>query len=219
MKKAFYIIAFLSAGLIITSLVAAEEETMYRIRPGDQLSIYVHDNADLTMIAPVLPDGTISYPLVGNLFVEGLTTAGLQAVLTEKLNQYLQSPVVVVSIGSQTMYLVYVMGQVNKPGPITWEVDLRLTDYIALAGGMGQLANLKKCFIFSKNGEEPQRVIDLREIIEEDNQDLNITLQPDDTVILDRRSGFSITQWVEVAQIFSIFVAAGTLYLILDRER
>ena len=77
---------------------------MYHIKSGDQLNIYVHDNNDLTMVAPVLPDGTISYPLVGNLYVQGLTTAGLQSALTEKLSQYLQSPVVVVSISSQTSY-------------------------------------------------------------------------------------------------------------------
>jgi polysaccharide export outer membrane protein len=219
MNKSLCIITLLAAALTIPHLSAAEEDEMYRIRPGDQLSVYVHDNADLTMIAPVLPDGTISYPLVGNLFVQGLTTAGLQNVLTEKLGQYLQSPVVVVSVSSQTSYRVYVMGQVNAPGPITWEADLRLTDYLTLAGGIGQYANLKKCFIFSKDSEEPQHMIDLREIIEEDNQELNMTLSPDDTVVLDKRSGFSITQWVEVAQIFSIFVASATVYLLLTRER
>ena len=218
MKKSFCRIILLSAAFIIPYFAAAEDDEMYRIRPGDQLSIYVHDNVDLTMVAPVLPDGTISYPLVGNLFVQGLTTSSLQSVLTEKLNQYLQTPVVVVSISSKTMYRVYVMGQVNTPGPVNWEVDLRLTDYITLAGGISEYANLKKCYIFSKNSDEPQHVIDLRDIIEENNQELNITLKPDDTVVLDKRSGFSITQWVEVAQIFSILVASVTIYLVLSRE-
>lgn len=205
--------------LFIAGLAKSEEEPVYRIKPGDQLSIYVHDNQDLTMIAPVLPDGTISYPLVGNLYVQGLTTAGLQNVLTEKLRDYLQSPVVVVSISSQTSYKVYIMGAVRNAGALPYEEDLRLTDYIALAGGNDSDANLKKCYIFSKGEKTPHRIINLEKIFEEDDQELNITLNPDDTVILGQRSGFSVTEWFQVAQIFSIMVASGTLYLIMTRAR
>ncbi len=191
---------------------------MYHIKSGDQLNIYVHDNNDLTMVAPVLPDGTISYPLVGNLYVQGLTTAGLQSALTEKLSQYLQSPVVVVSISSQTSYKVYVMGEVRGAGELPFQEDLRLTDYITLAGGTTTDAKLKKCYIFSKGEDEAHVVVDLREIFEDNNQEINITLNPDDTIVVGRRSGFSITQWLEVAQVFSIFASTATIYLILSRE-
>ena len=169
-------------------------------------------------MAPVLPDGTISYPLVGNLYVQGLTTAGLQNALTEKLSQYLQSPVVVVSISSQTSYKVYVMGEVRGAGELPFQEDLRLTDYITLASGPTTDANLKKCYIFSKGEEAAHMVVDLREIYEDNNQEINITLKADDTIVLGRRSGFSITQWLEVAQVFSIIASTATIYLILSRE-
>ncbi len=183
------------------------------------MSIYVHGNSDLTLMVPVLPDGTISFPLVGNLYVQGLTTAVLQNALTEKLNQFLQNPVVVVSIQSVSAYKVYVMGEVRSAGALPYQEDLRLTDYLTLAGGMTNVADLKKCYIFSAGSDSAHTIINLREIIEDNRQELNITLKSDDTVIVGRRSGFSITQWIEVAQLFSVLVSSATLYLLILRER
>lgn len=205
--------------LLAANLVMAQESGLYRIKPADQLNIYVHENNDLTMAVTVLPDGTISYPLVGSLYVQGLTTAGLQDVLKEKLEQFLQKPVVVVSIQSQTLYKVYVMGEVRSPGAVPYEANKRLTDYLTLAGGTTEQANLKKCNIYTSTSGKPRRVINLREIFENNNLTLDIPLEPDDTVIVERKSGFLISNWTDVAQIFSIVVGAATLYLLVTLER
>jgi len=219
MKFSFSTLIAALSLLLIANLVQAQEEGMYRIKPADQLNIYVHQNADLTMTAPVLPDGTISYPLVGNLYVEGLTTAGLQEALAEKLKQFLQNPVVVVTIQSQTLYKVYVMGEVSSPGAYPYEEGKRLTDYLTLAGGTTPEANLKKCNIYARDSSSPRRVINLKEIFEESNLTFDIPLEPNDTVILERRSGFLVTNWGDVAQIFSIVLGIATLYLIIALER
>lgn len=143
--------------LISVGPAGAQEEVKYRIKPGDQLSIYVHENPDLTMTAAVLADGTISYPLVGSLYVEGLSTSGLQNVLTEKLKQYLQNPVVVVTISTQTVHKVYIMGEVGTPGQYPYEEGKRLTEYLALAGGINPEANLKKCNIYERDSDQADR--------------------------------------------------------------
>lgn len=218
MKSFFWMPCIVLSLLITIAPAGAQEEARYRIRPGDQLNIYVHENADLTMTVAVLSDGTISYPLVGNLYIEGLTTSGLQNVLTEKLEQFLQKPVVVVSISTQTLNKVYVMGEVMSPGTYPYEVGKRLTDYLAMAGGPSAEANLKKCNIYSVEPDQPKKVIDLKKLFEESDQTLNVSLQPDDTVLIERRSGFVLTQWVEIAQIFGILVASATLYFVITRE-
>ena len=204
--------------LISVGPAGAQEEVKYRIKPGDQLNVYVHENPDLTMTAAVLADGTISYPLVGSLYVEGLSTSGLQNVLTEKLKQYLQMPVVVVTISTLTVHKVYIMGEVTAPGEYPYQMDKRLTEYLALAGGISPEANLKKCNIYEKDSDQARQVINLKEILEKNNQALNITLKPEDTVFLERRSGFVLGEWVEIAQIFGILVASATLYIFLTRE-
>lgn len=217
MKSHLRMVCVIFSILVMTAPLAAQDQGTYRIKPADMLNIYVHENSDLTMQVAVLPDGTISYPLVGNLYVQGLTTAGLQEVMTEKLKQFLQTPVVVVTISSQTAYKVYVIGEVNAPGAYPFEEGKRLTDYIAMAGGTTPYTNLKKCKVFSKGSEQVQTLINLKEIFEENDQALNILPQPDDTILIERKK-FVLDQWNEVAQVMAIIVGAATLYFIATKD-
>ncbi|MCX6639834.1 MAG: polysaccharide export protein [bacterium] len=218
MKIFFNTLTLLLLSLVMVGTIQAQEGGNYRIKPTDVLHIYVHGNDDLTMNATVLPDGTISYPLVGTLYVQGLTTDGLQAILTEKLKTYLQEPVVAITITSTTSYDIYILGEVRNPGVIQYEEGKRLTDYLAAASGATPFADLKKCRIYPSKAGDPFRTVNVQEeILEKGNHELNILLQPYDTVIVPRRSGFAIVEWTQVSQVFSIIVGAATLYFIIDR--
>lgn len=217
MKSHLCLVCITLSILVIAAPITAQDQGTYRIKPADMLNIYVHENNDLTMQVAVLSDGTISYPLVGNLYAQGLTTAGLQEVLTEKLQQFLQKPVVVVTISSQTVYKVYIIGEVGAPGAYPYEEGKRLTDYIAMAGGQTPYTNLKKCTIISKNPEQAERTINLKEIFEKNNQFVNVSPQPDDTILLARKK-FILEQWAEIAQVMAIIVSAVTLYYIASRD-
>jgi polysaccharide export outer membrane protein len=217
MKPHFRLVGIILGTLALTVSAYGQDQGTYRIKPADMLNVYVHDNIDLTMPVTVLPDGTISYPLVGNLYVQGLTTAGLQDALTERLKQFLQTPVVVVTISSQTAYKVYVVGEVGAPGAYPYEEGKRLTDYIAMAGGQTPYSNLKKCTIISKTPEQTERRINLKEIFEKNNQALNIAPQPDDTIIIARKK-FILEQWNEVAQVMAVIIGAVTLYYVASRD-
>ncbi len=218
MKLSFGILISLAAVILVTGLVSAQEEEVYRIKPADQLSIYVHENDDLTMTVTVLPDGTISYPLVGNLYVQGLTTSGLEDILTEKLGQFLQKPVVVITISSETLYKIYVMGELRMPNAYPFEEGRKLTDYLALAGGPTEEANLKKCYIFAEDSNVPRQVINLKEVFDDKDRSQNLLLKPNDTILLERRSGFIVSEWVEISQIFSIIVGVATIYIISENR-
>ena len=86
-----------------------------------------------------------------------------------------------------------------------------------MAGGQTHYANLKKCTIISKNPEQSEKMVNLKEIFEKNNQALNISLQPDDTILLARKK-FILEQWAEVAQVMAVIVSAVTLYYIASRE-
>lgn len=218
MKSSLWILIIILSILTVIPPVIAQEESLYRIKPTDLLNIYVHENNDLSLTVTVLPDGTISYPLVGSLYVQGLSPEGLQTILTEKLRQFLQNPVVVVTISSQTTYKVFLLGQVSRPGQYPYENGRRLTDYIALAGGTAEKANLKKCHIYSVKANEASRIVNLKELFEDYNHVDNIKLLPDDTVMLQKKADFFIDEWNEIAQIMSIIVGSATLYFIITRD-
>ncbi|MDE2621474.1 MAG: polysaccharide biosynthesis/export family protein, partial [Sphingomonadales bacterium] len=74
--------------------------TPYRINPGDEIEVYVWGEERLQRKVKVLPDGTMAFPLVGQLAVTGMLPKELEAVISERLQpQYRgQVPQVTVSI-------------------------------------------------------------------------------------------------------------------------
>jgi polysaccharide biosynthesis/export protein len=219
MKQFLVIIITVMAVLIASGSALAAQEEQYHIKAGDHLAIYVHENPDLTVSPTVLGDGTISYPLVGNLYVAGLTTSGLQDILTQKLASFLQKPIVVVSINSETVDKIYLLGEVRTPNAYPFQDGYRLTDYLALAGGPAATANWNKCSIYSVDPGTPKRTINLKYTFQSRDLTQNPVLKPNDTVYLEKKSGFIVDNWNEIGQIVGIIVGSATLYFLIDTRR
>ena len=109
--------------------------TDYRIDTGDRISITVYQEPDLSVNeVRVKANGTIAYPLLGDLRVDGLTSQELQNLVTSKLlDGYLKNPSVNVSIDSYRLY--YIKGEVNRPGGYAFVDGLTVAKAVALAGG------------------------------------------------------------------------------------
>jgi polysaccharide export outer membrane protein len=107
----------------------------YRIDTGDRVSITVYQESDLSVNGVrVKANGTIAYPLLGDLYVAGLTSQELQDLVTSKLRDgYLKKPSIDVSIDSYRLY--YIKGEVTRPGGYTFVDGLTVAKAVALAGG------------------------------------------------------------------------------------
>ena len=107
----------------------------YRVDTGDRVSITVYQESDLSVTGVrVKANGTIAYPLLGDLHVAGLTSQGLQDLVTSKLRDgYLKKPSINVSIDSYRLY--YIKGEVTRPGGYTFVDGLTVAKAVALAGG------------------------------------------------------------------------------------
>jgi protein involved in polysaccharide export with SLBB domain len=107
----------------------------YRIDTGDRVSITVYQEPDLSVTGVrVKANGTIAYPLLGDLSVAGLTSQELQNLVTTKLlDGYLKKPSINVSIDSYRLY--YIKGEVNRPGGYAFVDGLTVAKAVALAGG------------------------------------------------------------------------------------
>lgn len=119
----------------------------YRIAPLDVLSVVVWDHPGLTSPTgqfrspeenglPVYADGTIFYPFVGFMKVEGRTLREVQQELTRALRQAIKSPQVLVRVVAFRGKRVEVTGEVKAPQtlPLT-DVPMRVSDAIVKAGG------------------------------------------------------------------------------------
>ena len=116
----------------------------YRIDAGDRVSILVYQEPDLSINgARVKADGTIAFPLLGDMHVAGLTSQQLQERVTKRLKDgYLKKPNVTVSIDSYRLY--YIKGEVARPGGYSFVDGLTVAKAVALAGGYTPRASESK---------------------------------------------------------------------------
>ncbi|MEM6869024.1 MAG: polysaccharide biosynthesis/export family protein [Cyanobacteria bacterium P01_C01_bin.121] len=90
----------------------------YILGAGDQISLSVIGYPEFTGTTAVLPDGTVTLPLIGPVRTAGITQNQLTAVLTEQMKAYLVDPVVSVSLAVMRPVVVTVSGEVHRPGPL-----------------------------------------------------------------------------------------------------
>lgn len=108
------------------------------IHAGDQLSVQVYGDQGLTQTVTVLDDGTIAYPLIGQVPVAGKTPEQAAELLKQRLHKYVRHPVVTVAISQLGQPNIMVLGDVKNPGKYQLRSDAHLSDAIAAAGGLAQ---------------------------------------------------------------------------------
>lgn len=113
-----------------------------RIEPGDLLSVNVYDTPELSDAYRVDPSGDLSLPLCGKIKVQGLTApeAARLVEATLKEDQVLVHPQVNVDVQQYGGQYVTVLGEVITPGRISVIAPTKLSDILAQAGGLTQVA-------------------------------------------------------------------------------
>ena len=140
---AFLVVTLLLALFASSSALAQADTGAYRLGPGDQIIITVFDEDDLSMNFRLNDTGSLNYPFLGELKVQGLAVAELEQSVTQGLKgDYLVNPDVTVSIAEYRPFFVH--GEVKKPGGIPYQPGLTLEKAVALAGGFTERASRSK---------------------------------------------------------------------------
>jgi polysaccharide export outer membrane protein len=115
---------------------AAASNGDYQVGPGDVLEVTVYDNPELSRIPTVQTSGAITYPLLGEIQVAGLTISEVQTEITKRLaKDYLVNPQVEVKVREYRSQWVSVVGEINSPGRKPLRGRTRLIDVLTEAGG------------------------------------------------------------------------------------
>lgn len=112
----------------------------YKLGSGDMISIRVLGEEDLKRERIRLSDaGTLSFPVLGELRVKGMTVGSLEETITRGLKgRYLLNPQVTVTIDEYRNF--FVNGMVEKPGGYPFSPGLTVRKAISLAGGFRERA-------------------------------------------------------------------------------
>lgn len=92
--------------------------TDYLLGPGDQIQVQVIGYDEFVGPRVVLPDGTISMPLIGSVPAAGKTLDALANDMSSRLSYYLTNPVVDTNLSVLRPVVVNVVGEVYRPGPV-----------------------------------------------------------------------------------------------------
>ncbi len=162
------------------------QASAYGLNPGDVLRVSVWREEELSLDVLVSPDGSISFPLVGQVEVLAKSAGQVQEVLIERLQTFIPDPVVTVSVLNTNGNLVYIVGKVNRPGQYVMNRRMDVMQALAIAGGLAQFASENKVVVLRRGEDGRQKAIPFRYARVSEGQDLqtNIVLQSGDVVVV-----------------------------------
>lgn len=165
---------------------ARTDEPTYTVKAGDTLAIAVWKEPDLTSNAVLVrPDGTFSFPLVGQVDARGKSVQDLQTLVTERLRKYISDPVVTVSVQEVKGNKVYVIGQVNKPGDFIVNPSVNVMQALSMAGGATAFASLNNIMILRRSqGGQVALPFHYNDVIHGRELQQNVQLQAGDVVVV-----------------------------------
>jgi polysaccharide biosynthesis/export protein len=167
------------------STAAAATSNDYRLAAGDKLRIDVYKDAQLTQPSvQVRPDGKVTLPLVGDIVAAGRTSTELRDAIATALTEYIANPTVTVIVTETMPQVVYVTGEVNKPGPYTMGTgQLNILQALAMAGGLTDFANRKDIRVMRKGPSGMQTLkFNYKDALESTREPLQ--LRAGDTVVV-----------------------------------
>lgn len=185
MSKLFKTILFLVA-FFVSAHNAAADEAPYTILPGDVLQVSVWHEEGLDRETLVLPDGTISFPLIGSFLVKGSTPQEVQATVKQKLARLVPDASVTVTVKSAQGHSVSVIGQVAKPGEFVMGHRMTVMQALSQAGGLTPYASESRIIILhtDADGKQTSRKFPYSAVVRGNELDKDVILNPGDVVVV-----------------------------------
>ncbi len=158
----------------------------YLLAAGDKLRIEVYKDTQLSQSLQIRPDGKITLPLVGDVAAAGRTSIELRDAIGGALEEYIKNPVVTVIVLEASPQVVFVTGEVNKPGPVPLiNGRISVLQALAVAGGLTDFANKKDIRVLRKGTTGMQTLrFNYKDALDEEKMREPLALQADDTVIV-----------------------------------
>lgn len=166
-------------------VASVENQEHYKIGANDLLNIFVWKEPELTQDVIVMPDGRITFPMIGEIMAKGRSAIEIKNIMTEKLQDYISGPEVTVLVRQSNSRRIYIIGKVNGSGPYILEADMTVLQALSVAGGFTEWADTKYVMIVRRTeGKETMFRFNYQKFITGKDLNQNILLEPGDTIVV-----------------------------------
>jgi polysaccharide export outer membrane protein len=157
----------------------------YGVQPGDLLEIDVWNEEGLQKEVLVMPDGRLSFPLVGDVVAVGRPIADIRAEISERLKRFIPEHVVNVAVREARGNKIFVIGQVARPGEFVVNTQVDVMQALSMAGGTTPFASLNEILILRRGADDRETLrFNYSDVSRGRAQEQNIVLRSGDVVVV-----------------------------------
>ncbi len=187
----------MAAALVLGMGVAGAAETL--LGPGDVVKLSVYGSPDLALETRVSDSGNITFPLLGQVAVGGLSVAAAEKKIGDLLEKggYLKKAQVNMLVTTLASQQVSVLGYVNRPGRYAVEGRRKVLDLLAMAGGIhgdgGDIINLVR----TRDGSTTRDTIDVVDMVRKGELNKDYEVAGGDIIYVERAPRAYVTGEVQ----------------------
>ncbi len=180
--------------LVLTLSAGATLAADLPLGPGDVVKVSVYGSPDLTLETRVSDSGSITFPLVGQVAIGGLSPQQAERKIAGALEagNYVKKPQVNLIVTTVQSQLVSVLGQVNRPGRFPLEGKRSVMDLLATAGGIAADGGDTVSLIRKRDGKTTREEVDVIEMIRAGELAKDYQLAGGDVLYVERAPRFYI---------------------------
>jgi polysaccharide export outer membrane protein len=163
----------------------ATRQPRYQVEPGDTIELTFSPTVEYNQTISVQPDGFVTLREVGDLYVQGKTVPELRVLFSETYGKILNDPEITVLLKDLEKPHFTISGQVGKPGKYDLRAGTRVSEAVAIAGGMTDKAKDSQVLLFRKvsNDWVSVKSLDLKAIYK-GRIDEDVDLHPGDMMFV-----------------------------------
>ncbi|TVQ80842.1 MAG: hypothetical protein EA369_01245 [Bradymonadales bacterium] len=128
----------------------------YPVGPGDQYLVNFWGRVEDNILVSINSEGVLFIPRIGVIDTDGMNYGELRAAMEKAIGDSLRDVQFTISLYRPREFRVFVLGSVNRPGPVRASATLRASEIVAMAGGIPSIGSSQ--FIELRRRGEVQRV-------------------------------------------------------------
>lgn len=194
------LVALAAALTIVTTFTAAPQQSRYQLKNGDTLDLTFVYVPEFNQTVTIQPDGFVSLRAVGDVRAGGLTTPELTQAIETKYAEIMKKPDVSVEIKDFEKPFFLAQGEVQKPGKYDLRSDIKLSEAVAVAGGLSPNAKPSRVLLFRRTGGDTVDVkeIDLKKVLSGKDLAADVKIQAGDMLFVPRSGMANVKEYANM---------------------